>query len=435
MRNLLGSGSFKSVSLFLFLTFVAASVFDKNLFQFVDDQSFADFQKDSEALVVGNIVADDLHVQKDGAHLGMITKGTIYRPEHMLESYDILAGEAPGVVNFHAYRSQYGIQGIAFSRIHQYLRFGKLSHLRRINSVLLAVVLVSFFFLYRRIYDHRFAVIFLATMVCSPWVIWFARNLYWAPFLWFVPALLAAMLYLARGTKTRAVLLLGIAFAVFMKSLAGYEYITTVVLFTCSVFVIGPFFKGTEQSPVIDWRMLLLVFTACCVGFLGALLIHARTRGDTIVAGLQAIYRGEVQRRLYGDPSLFGQPNIKASLEASPLAVVHRYIANWHSDLVAWLPGYLFKLLIGVAVAGIVYKLLVRHNTRWRDLVVFASLFVVPVSWFVIGKAHSFDHPHMNFVLWYFGFVAALVYVAFNTVAVLVLAFRDWVKTADAKDF
>ena len=33
------------------------------------------------------------------------------------------------------------------------------------------------------------------------------------------------------------------------------------------------------------------------------------------------------------------------------------------------------------------------------------------LSWFVLGKAHSYIHTHMNYVLWYFGFVQISIYI------------------------
>ena len=33
------------------------------------------------------------------------------------------------------------------------------------------------------------------------------------------------------------------------------------------------------------------------------------------------------------------------------------------------------------------------------------------LSWFILGKAHSYVHTHMNYVLWYFGFIQICLYI------------------------
>lgn len=38
-------------------------------------------------------------------------------------------------------------------------------------------------------------------------------------------------------------------------------------------------------------------------------------------------------------------------------------------------------------------------------------MLLAPMSWFVLAKSHSYVHTHMNFVLWYFGFIAIMIYM------------------------
>ena len=37
--------------------------------------------------------------------------------------------------------------------------------------------------------------------------------------------------------------------------------------------------------------------------------------------------------------------------------------------------------------------------------------FLTSVSWFVLAKSHSYVHTHINFVLWYMGYVQVCLYV------------------------
>ncbi len=433
--NISKSNYFKQGLLFICLTIFLAIVFQTNLCHFVDDKFFYE-EETSDSLVLGRIMADASGLDRKGANLGFGFKDTAGYPDSVHESYVIfLAGSGiESAKGFVPYISQYGIQGIFFSKIHSTFGLSKLSHLQKINATLLAIVIVWLFFLYRYIYDYRFATIFLVTMVSSPWVVQFARQLYWMSFLWFIPAILAAILYTQQRKKVRILLLFGITLSVFIKSLAGYEYLSSITLFACSVFVVAPFFKQNNEKSSLNLIMLFLVFAACVIGFVGALLVHAGMRGDSILSGLHNIYEEDVKRRTYGDPSLF-DPAYKASLVVSPLSVLMTYVTQWKTPLVLWLPGEIFKFLIGFSIAGICYKFIKGHPTRIRDAVLLIFFFMVPASWFVLAKAHSYIHTTLNYVLWYFGFVQALIYVSFNTVAILSIRFFDWIKTANEKDF
>lgn len=441
--NLFKKDNLNRIILFFCLTLFSAIIFQfasNILFKLNLSSSayFSEFEKNSEALVLGTIVADDYGLDKKGANLGFISKDGIFKyPDNAQDVYAIIFGETESAqLGFKPYKSQYGIQGVFFSKIHSLFGLSKLYQLQSINSILLAIVIVSLFSLYRHIYDELFAAIFLITMLSSVWVVAFARNLYWAPFLWFVPALLAAILYTKRNTKVRALLLFGIAFAVFIKSLAGYEYLSTITLFACSVFVVAPFFKYKEQKSSINWAMLFLVFTACVIGFFGALLVHASMsiKGDSIITGLQNIYELDVKRRTYGDPSSF-LPQVKDSLDSSPFSVLKIYIIDWKIPLVAWLPGKYFKLLFVFSLVGIFFQFWKKHPTRQRDAVLWSFFFLVSTSWFVLAKAHSYVHTHLNFVLWYFGFVQALFYVSLNSANAFRLSFIERMKTKGIKDY
>ncbi|CDS53110.1 hypothetical protein [Polaromonas sp. CG9_12] len=419
---MLNSLNKKTIKLFFafILTVIAAASFQNNFLGFADQSFFTSFQRDSEAFVLGGIVADDYELDKKGANLGGVAKNYPYKyPDNILDAYDIFLNGVKGVTpNFAPYLSQYGIQSIIFSKIHSLFGLKKLPQLQIINSVLLAIVVVWLFFLYCDIYDNRFSVIFLITMITSPWVISFARNLYWMPFLWFLPAVFSALLYQQSRRLHRLLLLFAIAFSVFLKSLAGYEYLSTITLFACSVFVVAPFFNNSNRSWSNNLKSFIFVFSACVIGFICALLIHANMRDESIVAGLKSIFFNDVMRRTYGDSSLWDS-GLKKSLESNPLSVIKTYMTSWTTPLVMWLPGSIFKFLFGFVVFGLTYSYFRKSRDWQKNLVLTAFFFIVPVSWFVLAKAHSFIHTHMSYVLWYFGFIQALIYVSIGLIILL----------------
>lgn len=389
--------------------------FQTNIFGFSANSFFDGFLRYSDSIVVGSIIADDYNIDKEGGNLGFVIKGE-KSPDYIEEdSYKVLSGEYNGDnLSFETYRSQYGLQGVIFSKLHTIFGINQLNHLQYFSSSLLAAVLTSLFVLYRRIYGISFSLIFMVSLASSPWIIAFSRSLYWVPFLWFLPSIFAAILYIVENKRYRWILLSLILFSVFLKSLTGYEYLSSITLLACSVFIIAPFFENATPNPTPDFKTAFFVFFACVGGFLLALLIHAGMRGDSIVNGLVRIYEEDVKRRTYGDPSLFGSI-YTASLEASPFSVIKTYIVTWSTPLTVWLPGKLFKVFIAFSLFGLLLKYIIKDNTFKRDFVLLGFMFIIPVSWFILAKGHSFIHTHLNYVLWYFGFVPALLYVSISS--------------------
>lgn len=62
-----------------------------------------------------------------------------------------------------------------------------------------------------------------------------------------------------KGVAIRSLLLSGIVAAVFVKSLAGYEYLSAITLLACSVFVVAPFFRTADRDFAGNARMFILV--------------------------------------------------------------------------------------------------------------------------------------------------------------------------------
>lgn len=413
---------------FCLACFILTMVFQKNLLMVIPDPFFIGFQADSEALVVGGVLAKKYRMQRTH-NLGFLVKDG----KEVVDSRDaIRITNQPGL-SFNEYRSSYGIQAIFYSKVAKLAGLGSLPRLQYFSSAILSVIIILLFVLYRRIYDSRFAIMFLIGIVSSPWLVSFAKNLYWSPFLWFLPTLFAAFLYLSKSKVNRIFMLSGVAISTLIKSLAGYEYITSITLMACSIFLVAPFFKKNSENQSPDFKMAGLVFFACVMGFVLALLIHANIRGDSIINGLKAIYEADVKRRTYGDPSSF-DPIYSASLSASPVDVIKTYFYVWGTiPFVAWLPGESLKYLLAISLIGITVKFQTGHPTFKRDLMLIVVFIAVPISWFVLGKAHSYIHTHTNYVLWYFGFASALLYVAMNSILVILIESAKWLKQLDPR--
>ncbi|WP_156374407.1 hypothetical protein [Pseudorhodoferax sp. Leaf274] len=332
----------------------------------------------------------------------------------------------PSTMKFVAYPQQYGVQGALFSGMYKVLS-QSLVALNFLNSFAFAVVVVALVFLYSKVISLQFAVFFLLSVAFSPWLVAFGRNLYWIPFAWFLPAALAISLFFSRTPRQEILVCIFLFCAFVFRFLAGYEYLTSVILFAAAPFVYLAVVAAQREARVLNLKRVGVIFSIGVVAFIVALLIHATVRGDTVWQGLQSIYEVDVKRRTYGDPSRF-DPLTAASLTSSPVGVLMVYVNSWTTNLVKTIPGGWFPFMLLWATAVLVYRWIGR-NIQWRaDTALFFVFLIVPLSWFVLAKGHSFIHTQLNFVLWYFGFVAALLHVSFNGFKLTLLGLGVWMR-------
>lgn len=486
---------------FLLLTAALFLSTYQNRFGIAPDDFYRQFQRDSEALVLGRIVADefDRHLP-DRANLGYASIRTFAdRPEYILQSYALLGRKTlsdlkvaadrieierhtglarpvpsitveytpalegylgrkvlldprPRIVtaithtgtfaNLHLsgplprqfdpakpitlsgarvetrslaltpYRSQFGLQGLAFAELYRNLG-GDLQRLYGLSALAFALVTVALTFLYGRIFPWSFSALFFLCIALSPWTTALARNLYWIPFTWFLPALLAAAHFLAATRLERILYGLLLYLAFLGKCLAGYEYISSIILLAAAPYLYTFFQPNAGRTRARAAGGFCIVCLLGIAGFASALLIHAGMRGDTLLAGLRSIYELDAKRRTYGDPLSFGS-EFFASLSASPLSVVKTYILSWHTELVALVPGPAFiALLLGAGLVLLCRVGLSPKRAR-ADAGLFLAFLLPPLSWFVLAKGHSGQPPHINYVLWYFGFVAAISHLCLD---------------------
>lgn len=373
----------------------------------------------------------------DGIYTTIYLNGTTPLPQEDSSAKGLtfeISGEKLDTRNikFQPYLSQFGAQGPLFSFL--YFNTGnELSRLHLINSALLSLSIIGITLLYRRIFSIQFASVFLISITFSPWLVAFGRNLYWVPFTWFVPAAAAAAYYLCTDKKKKLLYLVILYIAFFLKCLSGYEYISSVILFAAAPFLYRILIETDLSIRKQYAQEFLNILLLGVFAFFTALLFHAQLRGDTVWSGLTHIYENDVKRRTYGDSALFS-PEVAASLKASPWEVLRIYTFNWNTEILLKIPGSAFFYLIVAALSVIFYRIH-TGSTKWRqELALLIAFFVVPTSWFFLAKSHSFIHAHMNFVLWYFGFIPALLCVAFNGLKFLALHTSAWLKHARIQD-
>lgn len=384
-----------------------------------DQATFKHWQTNGQARVLGGIYADRVGIEKDGAHLGKlwpVAKGSTdwTGEDSSAETYRIFANpDRREAVLYEHYRSQYGLHEVGYSALSRWLSLDTLAELQAVPAMLTAIVVLMLFAAFLDIYGRGYAALFLLTMACAPLVMTMARNLYWSPFLLLLPGLAATWMQCSRSTRRRLWLLFAVWAAMLLKCLSNYEYITTVTLFACAPLLLGPLFADPDRGAP-QYRWAAAVFAACVMAFLVAFLVHADSRGNGLLDGIRTMYLDDIARRTYGDPAAY-QGETAESLRASPFDVLKIYLFDYPGKRTMMVPGKMFLAMIAFCIAGLGARFAMNDRLARRDTWMLAVSFAMPVSWYVLAKGHSFTQTHINFVLWFIGFMPALVYVTLTT--------------------
>lgn len=314
-----------------------------------------------------------------------------------------------------AYRSQYGLQGKVFRHMARHMEEEEtLANLHLICALAAAAVFVLIVALLSVKYDYLFAGCFYLTFLLSPWIVNFARNLYWVEFTWFIPMAVGLICALKADARTWRIGCYAASYiAITGRCLCGYEYISVIMMGLVSFLVIDLLCaaakKDRERSRLL-FRTAAFIGIAALAGFLTAICIHATLRGDgNIAEGIRSIIENDVLRRTSGADLNVFDSGLWPSINASVWEVYSRYF-HFSTEVVTGIAGNLFPLLCITPLVIFVYeyrKGQIDVQAVWMYLCFFAA----SVSWFCLGKSHSYVHTHMNYVLWYFGFVQVCFYM------------------------
>lgn len=364
---------------------------------------FLEFQKDSEELVIGKIMHDNLEISEDEI-------ANLYFVNH--QNNDLFP-----------YTSQFGLQGILYSIL--YIKLGlSLNTLHFITAILTALVLTIISYQFSKIVSVGFGVCFFVVCLLSPWITNFARNLYWVPFTWFLPTVISNLLLLIKGSqKNKLIVYSCFTVAIIVKSLCGYEYLSSVILFAIAPFVFL-FITSNNKNNIEYFKIAFILCMLSLFGFIIAVLIHTVLRSDNLVDGIIYLIKYDVERRCYGSSDNFEDPLLKKSLDVSVVEVLKIYVLNWYSKVLyaCSIIGHKFWKLCLISVIFIIveFSFFSKNRAKMYFALCFSFIFS-PLSWFMLAKAHSFVHTHMNYVLWYFGFVQVLYFILLSFVVTSVL--------------
>lgn len=397
------------ILLVIILTLNFAKNFISNTNIEIGKIDFWNFQNDSEYLVLSRIFKDKYNI---GSSKYGLCKFLDDNDERLDNIYILNEAENSDYLeNYEAkyYTSQFGLQGHIFSFLYNKLHIS-IGKLNLACCLLLAIVLVAICYIIYNKYSKLMGWIFYISFLLSPWITAFAKNLYWVEFTWFLPVLFGLMLSMNYSKKKIFVPLIFIS--IFVKCLCGYEYISTIMLMTIAFFIIDFFNTKDKEERIKIVKTILIVGITCVLAFLMALVIHANVRGEgNIINGIKVIYEEDVLRRtVLGTDSERFNVAFSESINSTILQTVDKYF-NWNTSIILGIEGQYFKLMFIATIAILMYNILKKKENCYRDLIMFIVFLCTTLSWFVLGKAHSYIHTHMNYVLWYFGFVQISIYI------------------------
>lgn len=354
--------------------------------------SFDKFQEDSEQLVINRVYCDESCVDESGYGLNWN-----FQPQGSGLTCD-------------PYQQQVGAQGYLACFLHNTLNMSY-TMIKLIYVTLLAAVLILICMELSKKFGKLFGFISYIVFLFSPWICAFARNLYWVEFTWFLPMLFG--LKLVNNYDKWKIYTPLIFLSVFIKCLCGYEYLTVIML-SIIIFMLYDFvFAKGKQERIDIFKKCVIAGCSALLGFVVAIMIHAGMRGDgNLFEGFKLIYTEDVQRRtlMGSDAEQFGSA-YTASLKASPIAVLFKYFSFRNSYILGTCWILSFELLLFMTILFLTLEILISGKKVLKKWVLFVLLLLSNASWFVLASPHSYIHMHMNYVLWYFGFLQFELYV------------------------
>ncbi len=316
------------------------------------------------------------------------------------------------------YTSQFGLQGKIFRHLVRYMDYeNAIQNLHLVCCIFTSAVFVLICMLIYKKYNALMSMIFLITFWLSPWIVNYGRNLYWVEFTWFAPMAIGLFCSLRINDKKSRILCYVLTFiSITGKCLCGYEYLSVVMMglitFLFADLVVA-LVKKDNSSVILIFRTIFILGIIALLGFILAICIHASVRGSgQIFNGIKIIIEQDVLRRTNGaDLNMFGTV-LWESFNASVWETVCLYF-HFNTEIITGISGNIFPILIISPLCIFVYEYKNKElNVELLGLYIIS--FISSISWFVLAKSHSYIHTHINFVLWYFGFVQICFYIILN---------------------
>jgi hypothetical protein len=399
----------------IFVFIFTILIFQENIISSSPRDFFNQFQIDSESLVLNSILVDSR-----GLKYGIVLPNiSIDELIFNVNNYIQISGD-----DLRFYESQLGFLGIFWSYIYNNIFGFKLSlySLHLINSALTAIMVLVISTIIYKNFNKYYGIIVYLTFILSPWFVASARNLYLSLWLWLLPLVL---IYLySKSKKFQEIYLFIFMIILSLKLSSGFEQ-TSVYLLLPLFFLFIINFYNLNKSFV---KKFIVVACLEIITFLIVFFLFALKRAEgKFIDGIILVLTENVSHRTYGDPSKYNSV-FSESLKASPLEVVKTYVFDWQTRVLQFQIFDIPQLSVGkstflILTALSVYSLVIIFYLNREDFFRFFILFFfslsIPLSWFVLGKSHSFIHTHILFLLWYFFYIPTIFFIPTQLVRII----------------
>ena len=255
-------------------------------------------------------------------------------------------------------------------------------------------------------YGVVFAAIFGAVSFFSSWTDNFSNNLYWVEFTWFIPLLLS--LFMLNYPHKKNLIYLLFFVSILVKCMCGYEYISTIMA-SSLVFLLVEYLADKKKRKELFKEIIIIGFISV-LAFLLVYVIHAYVYGNgNVLEGLSRMQIELVGRRTYGNAFNY-DPGYADSLNATVITVINKYIGIGSRESVR-------NLLLFISTVTILfYRAIYLKDNCGKLVSMFVLSLLSTLSWIILAKGHSYIHTHINFVMFYMGWVQVSFYIIVESV-------------------
>ena len=397
-----------------------------NAFGVAEADWFRGHQRQVEGQVAARLIVADRHGLFSHSGFNGLCEARI--GQHQDELY--IDGRPCG--RFKPYRSQVGLQATSFAlfdRLTPFDRDTTWKLIQLITACFSALFIASLLCVLGAEFGHLAFAAALAATLFSPWMTVFGRLLYWVVGFFYLPLVVVIWLQWREDHRRAAAPVAAAAWiggAVLLKCLFnGYEYMTTTLFMMVTPLVYLAVARGWSPARLLG--RTALYGSAAIAGIMISMVILSFQIGtshrDGFSGGIRHIV-SSYQKRTHADPDNFPKM-YRRSLDAGVAEVLSMYLSGTvfgfdrkfdgqHPEKLDPSGRFTYRNLIALYAAATFAALVLalrlprndRQATQLRALVIttwFAAL--APLSWFVIFKAHSYVHTHVNFLTWHMPFV------------------------------
>jgi hypothetical protein len=320
------------------------------------------------------------------------------------------------------YPSHFGLQGYVFAAIDlidPLPRSIRISFYHLLASLFTAGMLVWMAAILRSKFGWAAFIGFLLPTAVEPMFSGLAPNLCWFAGSWLLPIPFGMLLADEDDGQRQRVLLVLLFLAFLVRFLSGYEFTSTIILATAVGCLLTVKERPDQFRHVV--RNASWVVGLGVMAFMVAAIAHAAKEGGFTVFAQKAA------NRMIGGASSLQDQLIFGKFE--PIgAVIWLYLGGNYYTLIK---SFGFVLAF-IALYAVLILLDERFNWFYGAgrsklqvlaLAVLAS-FTAPLSWFVLGKGHSFDHPPFDMIMWY----VPTIPLGFAMCAVAIVSFVEYLK-------